>query len=136
MKASFSNHDNYPEQEALVVDYGLGAFNDGAAPLSEVSPISCFARDEAGRVVGGAIGRWWGTGCELQQLWVEEGLRRQGLGTALLKEFEAHAMRKGCKSFYLETFSFQAPQLYERMGYKAEYIRRGFPRGIVKCHMA
>jgi GNAT superfamily N-acetyltransferase len=132
---SFSSHDSYPDTETRAVDTGLGEFNDRAAPLHEVQPVSCFVRDESGRLVGGAVGRWWGKGCELQQLWVEDRLRRQGLGAALIKKFEAHAMRKGCTSFYLETFSFQAPQLYERLGYKTEYTRRGFPHGIVKYHM-
>ncbi len=131
----FSVHDSFPEEEVCVVDAGLGEFNQRAAPLHEVRSISCFARDNDGRVIGGAVGRWWGQECELQQLWVEERLRGQGIGAALLKEFEAHAVRQGCSSFYLETFSFQAPQLYERMGYNAECIRRGFPHGIVKYHM-
>ncbi len=124
----FSCHDSYPDEETHVVDAGLGAFNDQAAPLHEVQPIACFARDVGGRLVGGAVGRWWGKGCELQQLWVAEGLRGQGIGASLIRRFEAHAVQRGCSSFYLETFSFQAPQLYERLGYKAEYIRRGFPR--------
>ncbi len=128
-------HDSLPEEETRTVDAGLGEFNDRAAPLHEVRSISCFVRDDDGRVVGGAVGRWWGKGCELQQLWVDERLRGRGIGTALVQAFEAHAVGLGCSSFYLETFSFQAPQLSDSVGYRAEYIRRGFPHGIVKYHM-
>ena len=134
-KFSFSIHDNHPEDETRFVDSGLAEFNDQAAPLHEVEPISCFARDESGRVMGGAIGRWWGRVCELQQLWVEEQSRGQGLGAALVREFEAHAMRKGCTSVHLETFSFQAPSLYRSLGYEVAFMRTEYPHAITKFYM-
>ena len=130
-----SRHDGLPPPQAQVVDEGLGAFNDRAAPLHEVRALSCFAHDAQGRVVGGAVGRVWGPCGELQQLWVDEAWRRQGLGSALLQAFEAQAREAGCASIHLETFSFQAPALYARLGYAVEYTRRDFPHGIVKVHM-
>lgn len=135
VKFRLSNHDSHPDQESRAVDLGLGQFNDRAAPLHEVRLLSCFAHDDCGQLLGGAIGRWWGSNCELQQLWVAEAHRGQGLGAALITEFEISARRHGCTSCYLETFSFQALQLYERLGYRAEYVRRGLPHGIVKYHM-
>ena len=57
MMFKVSVHDGYPPQETALVDYGLGEANDGAAPLHEVRPLSCFARTKGGRVVGGAVGR-------------------------------------------------------------------------------
>jgi ribosomal protein S18 acetylase RimI-like enzyme len=132
---AFSTHDCYPPEETAIVDSGLGESNDSAAPLHEVEPISCFARTEDGRVIGGAVGRSWGLCCELQQLWVAPSHRRRGVGAQLVKNFEAHAFRRGCKSFYLETFSFQAPSLYRSLGYEVKYERKGYPHGITKFHM-
>jgi ribosomal protein S18 acetylase RimI-like enzyme len=132
---TLSTHDSYPPEESALVDRGLGESNNAAAPLHEVQPISCFARTDAGHVVGGAVGRWWSECCELQQLWVEPSHRRQGIGTRLVQAFEAHARSHGCTSFYLETFSFQAPGLYRSLGYEVEYERTGYPHGIVKYHM-
>ena len=132
---TFSTHDGHPPEESARIDHGLGESNDAAAPLHEVQPISCFARLESGQVVGGAVGRWWGKGCELQQLWVEPSHRCQGIGTQLIQAFEAHARSHGCTSFYLETFSFQALGLYRSPGYQVEYERTGYPHGIVKYHM-
>ncbi len=122
-----------PESE--IVDKGLGEFNDRAAPLHEVQALSCFAREEGGKVVGGALGRRWGGLCELQQLWVDESHRSAGLGTRLVQEFERHAVRAGCKSFYLETLSFQAPEFYKKLGYRVVLVRSGYPHDIVKYHM-
>jgi len=128
-------HDGLPHDEAEVVDAGLGSSNEAAAPLHEVRFLSCFARLPAGQVVGGAVGRTWGSCCELQQLWVEPAHRRQGIGARLVKAFERRAESRGCRTFYLETFSFQAPELYRSLGYEARLELRGFGSGIVKYTM-
>jgi ribosomal protein S18 acetylase RimI-like enzyme len=129
-----SAHDSHPPEAALV-DSGLDEANNAAAPLHEVRPLSCFARDASGQVVGGAVGRRWGRCCELQQLWVHASHRRQGVGRQLIHAFEARAQSHGCTSFYLETFSFQAPALYESLGYSVAYEHAVYPHGIVKYVM-
>jgi ribosomal protein S18 acetylase RimI-like enzyme len=130
-----SVHDSYPPEESALVDRGLGEANDAAAPLHEVRPLSCFARAESGQVIGGAVGRWWGPCCELQQLWVLPSHRSSGIGTQLIRAFEARAAEYGCSSFYLETFNFQAPALYQSLGYNVAYEHNVYPHGIVKYVM-
>jgi GNAT superfamily N-acetyltransferase len=135
MPFNISTHDSHPQEETALVDRGLGEANDAAAPLHEVRPLSCFARTEDGRVVGGAVGRWWGQCCELQQLWVEASYRRRGIATQLIQAFEARAREHGCSTFYLETFSFQTPHLYRLLGYTVAYEHKVYPYGIVKYVM-
>ena len=118
-----------------MVDEGLGESNLAAAPLGEVAPISCFAHGADGTVLGGAVGRRWGTCCELQQLWVAPAHRRQGIATQLLAAFERQAQSHGCESVFLETFSFQAPDLYRSVGYAVVHENTLFPHGIVKYLM-
>jgi len=130
-----SVHDDVPQEEGRLVDAGLGAANEAAAPLHEVRALSCFARLPSGTVIGGAVGRTWGSCCELQQLWVEPDHRRRGIGARLVREFERRAQGRGCRTFYLETFSFQAPALYRSLGYEAKLELRGFAPGIVKYVM-
>ncbi len=132
---TITTHDAVPASERDVVDAGLDAFNDAAAPLHEVTPLACFARDDDGTVVGGAIGRTWGPAAEIQQLWVSEVHRGRGLGTALVRAFEARAAHRGCRSCYLETLSFQAPRFYESLGYRVAFELRELPYGIVRCTM-
>lgn len=125
-------HDGMlPADAASVVDQGLGAHNEAAAPLHEVRALGCFVRDGDGRVIGGAVGRRWGEAAELQQLWVHPAQRGRGLGAALVRRFEAAAAAQGCRFFYLETFSFQAPGLYRALGYTT-VASTPFPHGIVK----
>jgi len=131
----FTVHDDWPLEEAGLVDAGLDASNARAAPLHDVAPLSCFARLPSGAVLGGALGRTWGACCELQQIWVDEARRRQGIGAGLVKAFEAHAQARGCTTFYLETFNFQAPSLYRSLGYEVVLALEGFAPGIVKYTM-
>lgn len=136
MTFTVESHDGpLPAADAGVVDQGLGDFNDAAAPLHEVRTIGCFARDEHGAVIGGAVGRSWGEACELQQLWVDEKRRGSGLGSQLMQAFEQRGRDHGCRVFYLETFSFQAPDFYRRFGYEVVHANAAFPHGIVKSLM-
>ena len=130
-----SVHDDLPAEEAGLIDEGLGQANASAAPLHEVRPLSCFVRSANGAVVGGAVGRTWGACCELQQLWVAPSHRGRGLGSLLVRRFEERAESRGCRTFYLETFSFQAPALYRSLGYEPRLALQGFGAGIVKYVM-
>ena len=127
--------DGHPPEEAGIVDAGLDAYNQKSAPLDAVEHVTCLARDDTGSVIGGAVGRTWGECAELLQLWVSPAHRKQGIGTSLLRRFEAHVAVKGCRTCYLTTFSFQAPDLYRALGYAAASEIRGFPQGIAKYLM-
>lgn len=128
--------DDATPEELQRIDDGLDEANRRAAPLHEVRPIACVARDAAGAAVGGAVGRSWGRCAELQQLWVDPARRRQGLGAALVRRFEAVAAGRGCTQVYLETFSFQAPRLYHALGYAPMASIDGFAPGVAKFLMA
>jgi GNAT superfamily N-acetyltransferase len=142
-----SVHDDMPQAAAQVVNEGLGAANDAAAPMHQVQPLACFARRAdagvtggvtggmTGGVIGGAIGRTWGECCELQQLWVEPAQRGRGIGAELVRLFEQRALQRGCRLVYLETFSFQAPAFYAALGYRSALEIGGFGPGFVKHTM-
>jgi GNAT superfamily N-acetyltransferase len=128
-------HDSLPEADSGIVDAGLGAFNVAAASLQDVRPVSCFARLPGGDVVGGAIGRTWGRCCEIRQLWVDEAHRGRGIGTRLMRAIEARAEARGCSTFYLETWTFQARAFYERLGYDVRLTIDGYAPGVAKYVM-
>ena len=127
--------DSPARADAAMVDAGLDAFNASAADLDAVRPLACFARRADGTLVGGAIARTWGACCEIQQLWVDEAHRRQGIGRRLVGMVEAEARARGCTLLYLETFSFQCPDLYRALGFEIACAFEGFPDGIVKYTM-
>ncbi len=131
----FSTSDAPPEDSLRAVDAGLEEHNDAVAPLADVSPMAAFAADPSGKVIGGAIGRTWGRCCELLQLWVTSEHRASGVGSRLLREFEAHARGRGCNVFYLTTLSYQAPDFYRKHGYVVLARISGYPDDIVKYLM-
>ena len=135
MALDYSTTDTPPEDRLLTVDVGLEQHNYAVAPLAEVRQLAAFATDDSGTVVGGAVGRTWGRCCELLQLWVAPELRSGGVGSRLLRNFEAHARSRGCTTFYLTTLSYQAPEFYRKHGYAVLAQIDGYPEGIVKFLM-
>jgi ribosomal protein S18 acetylase RimI-like enzyme len=137
MNYIISRHNNADDHAALkLVDDGIGEYNDAAEPrLSDVRHLSCFARDARGQAVAGAVGRAWGTNVELQQIWLPESLRKSGLGTQLLREFEAAARDRGCTFAYLETWTFQARGFYEKNGYTVALEISGYAPRLSKFTM-
>lgn len=41
-----TEHEDPPSEPAALIDVGLGTSKDAAAPLHEVRPLPCFARNE------------------------------------------------------------------------------------------
>jgi GNAT superfamily N-acetyltransferase len=130
-----TTHETAASADIEAVDTGLVDSNDKEPSLQDVQPLSVFAKDETNRLVGGAVGRTWGQCVELQQLWVADEMRHQGLATRLMQHFESAASARGCTLAYLETFSFQAPAFYAKAGYSVALEIGGFTGGQVKYTM-
>lgn len=127
--------DTPSEASLAAVDEGLDRHNFSVAPLADVKQLAAFAKDPAGQLIGGAVGRTWGRCCELLQLWVAVEHRGSGVGSRLLGAFEAHAKTRGCTVFYLTTLSFQAPEFYRKHRYDVLASIEGYPNGILKYLM-
>jgi GNAT superfamily N-acetyltransferase len=54
----------------------------------------------------------------LEYVWVDEAHRGKGLGTSLLQQAEDYATQHHCKRIQIRTFSFQAPEFYQKLGYR------------------
>src|SRR5262245_24600185 len=107
---------------------GLNRYNVAMAGLTEYHPVSVLLRDADDEVVG-ALGNIWGDWLHVTALWVAEGLRRQGYGKALLARAEQFARERGCQAVHLDTFSFQAPAFYQKLGYEVFATLDDFPTG-------
>ena len=86
--------------------------------------------DEEGKLIGGCVMVIYPWKIAfLNLLWVDEQYRRQGLGSALIHEYERIAREKDCYISLIYTFDFQAKPLYEKHGYTVSGIRENWPQG-------
>lgn len=107
-----SHHDiDFLEQRIIEYNYASAAASDGRG-------LACFVRDDAGRIVAGVSGYTWAGMAEIEFLWVDDSLRGQGVGGRLMDAVEAEARRRGCALIITSTYSFQAPEFYQRRGYE------------------
>jgi GNAT superfamily N-acetyltransferase len=85
------------------------------------------ARDSNSKVIGGVVGEaYWGW-VNFTTVWVHPEHRRRGLASRMLKVAEAEAARMGYTQAYLDTFSFQSPDLYLQSGYEIFGRLENFP---------
>ncbi|WP_370289771.1 GNAT family N-acetyltransferase [Nocardioides sp.] len=99
------------------------AATPGVAPAEELT----VRLEDDGRMVAGLSGWTWGEGAGIGMVWVAEEHRATGLGSRLLEAFEQEARRRGCIRAFVTSFTFQAPQFYERHGYREIFRWDGVP---------
>lgn len=104
------------ERDDAIVASQLGAYN-AAFIARDFKVLRVFARDVDGGLVGGLLADTYWHYLEIHKLWVSEAHRRRGHATRLLEAAEAEARRRGCHHALLDTFSFQAPGFYQKLGY-------------------
>ncbi len=95
---------------------------------------------ETGRVIGGLWGRTVYDWLFVEFLFVPEHLRGRGLGTTLLRTAEEEAVARECIGACLDTFDFNAPGFYRKLGYEEfaalDSPRRGFKRHFLAKRLA
>jgi len=82
--------------------------------------------------MGGCAGTIWGEVVEIDLLWVRSRRRGNGYGRKLLLTLEREAKSQQCHTSLLDTFSFQAPGFYRRLGYEVIGVINGYPSGYKK----
>jgi GNAT superfamily N-acetyltransferase len=122
-------------RDVELLDDRIYAFNRAATGFHDGRALAAFVRDEAGALRAGLAGHTWGGCCEIRFLWVREGERRAGLGSALLAAAEREALARGCERVVLSTHSFQAPGFYARHGYTECGRADGYPRGHAQIYL-
>jgi GNAT superfamily N-acetyltransferase len=105
--------------DEAVISTGLDEFNLASAGIQDRQPLAVLVKDGAtGQTLGGLTGRtslglWF-----VDLLYLPDSLRGSGLGRQVLELAETEARRRGCVSGFLFTINFQAPEFYQRHGWK------------------
>jgi GNAT superfamily N-acetyltransferase len=118
--------DTIDEQMREAIANGLDDFNDEVIGYGDRKALAVIVKNASGKVAGGALGRSSLGLLFLDLFYLPKSLRGSGLGTQILNAFEEEGRKRGCRSAVLYTLSFQAPQFYERNGWRIF--------GNIPCH--
>ncbi len=99
------------------------AATPGVAPEEELT----VRIEDDGELLAGLSGWTWGQAAGIGLTWVHAEHRRSGLGSALLAAFEEEARRRGCTHVFVTSFTFQAPDFYQRHGYEETFRWESVP---------
>ncbi|MFT9497492.1 MULTISPECIES: GNAT family N-acetyltransferase [Bacillota] len=108
-----------------VIEHNLSKLPDDVK--HPVKNISFILRDEGGEILGGITGTIFWYNLHIDFLWVDESLRGNGYGKELLNRIEKIARENRCQLIQLDTFSFQAPDFYQKNGYEIVGVIEGHP---------
>ena len=118
-----------------VVGGGISAFNLSHAGSDAPTPLCIVLRDETGATLGGLIGDTYYGWLSVSLMYLREDLRGQGYGEKLLLRAEEEARSRGARDVFLDTFSFQAPGFYQKLGYRIFGELVDFPPGHTRYYM-
>jgi GNAT superfamily N-acetyltransferase len=116
---------NAQDLEALV--QGLREYNRSKIGDLHREVIACFAKDDAGDVVGGIHGAIVWDWLRIDLLWVDDRYRGLGIGRILMEKAESYAQSIGVSRFRVETASFQSLGFYLKLGYQIYGELEDFP---------
>ena len=121
----------HPRQEhrdeifRLLLDY-----NTSKVGPAVVEPLAITLQDpENDAIIGGLWGESYYDWLFINFLIVPDIFRKRGVGSALMKKAEEIAANRGCLGIRLDTFSFQAPAFYEKLGYRRHGRLVNHPKG-------
>lgn len=125
--------------DATALEQRLGDLLDAAAEAAGHpfrSEKLCLEAEVSGQFAGGLsarIGTHW---MMIEMLAVAPESRGKGIGRALMAEAEAVGQARGLLGIWLDSYSFQAPRFYEKLGY-AEFGRiDDYPPGASRHFLA
>jgi predicted N-acetyltransferase YhbS len=107
---------------------GLRAYNVAAAGKFDHRPLTLTIR-QRGKIVAGLAAETFFGWMFVSLLWVSERHRGSGWGSSLMQAAEAEARKRGVRNVYLDSFSFQAPEFYAKLGYREFGRLKDFPAG-------
>ncbi|WP_085602546.1 MULTISPECIES: N-acetyltransferase [unclassified Pseudomonas] len=110
------SQDPTEEQRAAILA-PLRDHNIAKAGPSLYEPVALLVRDDNDAILGGLYGHTFYRWLFIELLAVPEEGRGQGIGSKLMNMVEEFAREKDCVGIWLDTFDFQAPGFYKKLGY-------------------
>jgi GNAT superfamily N-acetyltransferase len=107
----------------------LSAFNRSKIPDKGYVPLLFTLVSGDGTFSGGLSGYVAYGWLFIDLLWIADEVRSRGYGLRLMFAAEDEAKNRGCLHAWVDTFSFQARQFYEKAGYAIFGELEDYPPG-------
>ena len=116
------------EREAILKP--LSAYNLSHTGNMAFETVGILLRDPATQdVVGGLYGKISYGWLFIELLSIPDQMRTQGTGSRLMRAAEDLARERQCAGIWLDTFSFQAPGFYRKLGFSEFGHIADYPAG-------
>jgi GNAT superfamily N-acetyltransferase len=136
MEFEITSTNDPPAEDLAVLRAGLGNHGETIFGTTWEKAAAYFLRDPDGTVCGGVYGFYGSFGwLYIDTLWVSKELRGAGHAIRLMQQIESEAAAHGCTGAYLNTFSFQAPDFYKKLGYTVFGELEDFPTGYTRLFL-
>ncbi|MDH8677426.1 GNAT family N-acetyltransferase [Fusibacter bizertensis] len=126
------------EEDIEFIEKSLRQQNRLEAPSKQSKePVkyNLVLKDSSGDVVGGVITTIYRYSMYVETLWIDEKYRKGGYGTQLMKQAEKTARAHGCTMMQLDTFNYQAPEFYKKLGF-VQFGELGYKEGFVRYYFS
>lgn len=119
--------ENTESQKAQEIGNLIRSYNRSKREAAECEPLNLYVEDEQGQLLAGLVAETFGNWLEIEYLFVKEDLRGQGIGSQLLQQAESEAKKRNCRFAFVNTYQFQAPDFYQKYGYKEVFTMKEYP---------
>lgn len=123
----FTNLIQSSKEDSNYVRKKLIEFNSQHVPNGRYEEINLCLKNDDEEIIAGLNSAICWNWMEINILWVHEDYRDKGFGKQLLEEAEKISREKNCTFIKLDTFSFQAPDFYQKHGYKIVAVIENAP---------
>lgn len=123
-----TDEDLIPSDKKIMVD-GMLTYHASKGHPRSTTQHTILVKNQDDKLVGCVMVTFLWNGMQIGTLWVEETLRGQGLGRKLMEMVEEEGKKRGATFAYTDTFTWQAPGFYEKLGYTLYGKLENFPPG-------
>ena len=119
--------ENTEFQKSQIMGDLIRSYNRSKREAAESEPLNIYVEDDSGELMAGLVGETFGNWLEIEYLFVKEDLRGQGIGSQLLQRAESESKKRNCRFAFVNTYQFQAPDFYQKHGYKEVFTLKDYP---------
>ena len=119
--------ENTESQKAQEIGDLIRSYNRSKREKAESEPLNLYVEDDKGELMAGLVAEIFGNWIEIEYLFVKEEFRGQGIGSQLLQQAESEAKKRNCRYVFVNTYHFQAPNFYQKQGYKEVFNLKDYP---------